>query len=58
MLIYKQDVMLEARIQVRLEAKVDDDRVVVTVDMGVDAIHAFEDLEEERLECFRERDTC
>jgi hypothetical protein len=46
MLIYKQYVMLEARIQVWLEAKVDDDRIVVTVDMGIDAIHAFEDLEE------------
>ena len=50
--------MLEACIQVRLEAKVDDDRIVVTVDMGVDAVHAFEDLKNERLERFGERYTC
>ena len=58
MLIHKQNVMLEARIQVRFEAEVDNDRVVVTIDMGIDAIHAFEDLEEERLERLRERYTC
>jgi len=58
MLIHKQYVMLEARIQVRFEAEVDNDRVVVAIDMGIDAIHAFEDLEEERLERLRERYTC
>jgi len=46
--------MFEACIQVRFEAKVDDDRVVVAVDMSIDAIHTFEDLEEERLEGLRE----
>ena len=54
MLIHKQYVMFEACIQVRFEAKVDDDRVVVAVDMSIDAIHTFEDLEEERLERLRE----
>ena len=54
MLIHKQYVMLETCIQVRFEAKVDDDRVVVAVDMCIDAIHTFEDLEEERLERLRE----
>lgn len=54
MLIHKQHVMLEACIQVRFEAKVDDDRIVVAVDMGVHAVHALEDLEEERLERLRE----
>jgi hypothetical protein len=49
--------MLETCIQVRFEAKVDDDRVVVAVDMCIDAIHTFKDLEEERLERLREGNT-
>ena len=54
MLIHKQYVVLEACIQMRFETKVDDDWIVVAVDMGIDAIHAFEDLKEERLEGLRE----
>jgi hypothetical protein len=54
MLIHKQYVVLETCIQMRFETKVDDDWVVVAVDMGIDAIHAFEDLKEERLEGLRE----
>jgi hypothetical protein len=37
---------------------VDDDRVVVTVDVGVDSIEALEDLPDCLIETLGERDTC
>lgn len=44
MLIYKQNVMLEAGIQVGLEPEFADNRIVVAVDVGVDAVHPLEHL--------------
>lgn len=56
MLIDEENVVLEAGIQMRLEAQVDDDWVVVTVDVSVDTVEAFEHLPEEAWECFWEGD--
>lgn len=44
MLVHKQDVVLEARIEMWLKAQVHNDRVVVAIDMGVDSVEAFEEL--------------
>jgi len=55
-LLYEQYVVLEAGVQVWLEAEIDDDRVVVAVDVRVDAIEALEDLQDQRTECSWELD--
>lgn len=54
-LIDKQDVVLEAGVQVRLEAEVYHDRVVVAVDMSVDSVQTLKDLAEETRESLGER---
>ena len=56
MFIDEQDVVLEACVEMWLEAELHDDGVVVAVDVGVDAVQAFEDLLDGCLEVFRERD--
>lgn len=43
-LVNKEHILLEARVQMRLKAKLSDDRVVMTVDVCIDSIHALEDL--------------
>lgn len=43
-LVDEEDVLLETRVEVGLEAELADDGVVVAVDVGVDAVHALEDL--------------
>jgi hypothetical protein len=57
MLIHKQDVVFEARIKMWLEAQVTNDRVVVTVDVGVDSVKAFEELAQGGRKMFRKWDT-
>ena len=57
MLVHEEDVVLEARVQVRLETKLYDDRVVVAVDMRVDSVQPLEDLLDGRWEVFREGNT-
>jgi hypothetical protein len=44
MLVDKEDIVLEASIEMGFKAKLTDDRVVVAVDMCVDSVHALEDL--------------
>jgi hypothetical protein len=56
MLIDEEDVVLEACIEMWLEAQLHDDGVVVAVDVGVDAVQAFEDLLDGCLEVFGEGD--
>lgn len=46
-LVDEEDVLLEAGVEMRLEAQLADDGVVVAVDVGVDAVHALEDLADE-----------
>lgn len=46
-LVDEEHVLLEAGVEVRLEAELADDGVVVAVDVGVDAVHALEDLPDE-----------
>lgn len=46
--------MFEACVEVRFETKIDDDRVVVTVDVCINAVEALEDLEDKRTEGTRE----
>lgn len=55
-LIDEQDVVLETRVQMRLEAQVHDHLVVVAVDVCVDAVQALEQLPDRRGEVFGERD--
>lgn len=57
MLIDEQHVMLEACVQMGFKTQLDDDRVVVTVDVGVNTVEALEDLADEGGECFRKWDT-
>lgn len=48
MLINEQHIVLEARVEVRLETQLDDDRVVVAVDVCVDAVQPLEHVSNER----------
>jgi hypothetical protein len=43
-LVDEEHVLLEAGVEMGLEAQLADDGVVVAVDVGVDAVHALEDL--------------
>ena len=54
-LFHKQDVVLEASVEVSFETKTSDDTVVMAVDVGVDAIETLEDLFDGGLEGRRER---
>lgn len=54
MLVDEQDILLEAGVEVGLETKLADDGIVVAVDVGVDTIHALEDLTDKRRETLRE----
>lgn len=56
-LVYEEHILLEASVQVGFESKLTNDGVVVAVDMGVDTVHALEDLSNQRLEPLRERNT-
>jgi len=58
MLIDEEDVVLEACVEVSLEAKFANDRVVVAVDVCVDSIHALEYLSDHAREGFWERNAC
>lgn len=58
MLIHEEDIVLEAGVEVRLEAELDDDWIVVAVDVGVDAVEALEHCAEEGWEGFGEGDAC
>ncbi len=58
MLVDEQDVLLEARVQMGLEAELADDGIVVTVNVGVDSVHALEYLSDEGWERLGERHTC
>ena len=55
MLVDEQHVVLEARVQMRLQPQLHDDRVVVAVDVRVDAVQALEELADEGGEGFGER---
>ena len=57
MLINEENVVLEARVQMGLEPKLYNNRVMVTVDMGVHSVESFEDLTDQDWECFREGNT-
>lgn len=48
--------MLEARVEMWLQSKLANHRVVVAVDVGVDSIHALEDLADKAGECLGEGD--
>ena len=57
MLVDEEHVMLEARVEVRLEAQLNDDRIVVTVDMRIDAVEPLEQLLDQRRESLGKGDT-
>src|SRR5271169_2755382 len=44
MLIHKENIVLEARIQVWLEPQMDHDVVVMAIDVGIDTVEALEKL--------------
>lgn len=49
-LVHKEHVLLEARVEVRLQTQLADHGVVVAVDVRVDTVHALEDLADQRRE--------
>lgn len=55
-LVDEEHVLLEAGVEVRLEPELADHGVVVAVDVGVDAVHALEDLAHEGRERLGEGD--
>lgn len=56
MLVDKQYIMFKTRVQVPFETQLDDDRVVIAVAVGVDAIEPFEHVTDKSRESFREGD--
>lgn len=58
MFVDKQDVMLEARVEMSFETKFADNGVVVAVDVGVDTVHSLEDLTDHTWEGLWERNAC
>lgn len=57
-LVDEQDVLLEACVEMGLEAELADDGIVVAVNVCVDAVHALEDLADESGKRLGERHTC
>lgn len=57
MLVDEEYVMLEARVEVRLETQLNDDWVVVTVYVRVDTIEPLEQLLDQRRESPGKRET-
>ena len=57
MLIDKQNIVLEAGIEMSFETEFANNRVVVAVDMGINAVHAFEYLADHAWEGFGEGNT-
>jgi hypothetical protein len=55
-LVYEEDVMLEAGVEMCLESELANNRVVVAVYVGIDAIHSLEDLPDHAWEGLREWD--
>lgn len=47
MLVDEEDIMLETRVEMRLQAKMHNHRIMVTVYMGVDSVKALEELANE-----------
>ncbi len=58
MLVNEQHVVLEAGVQVRFESKLYNDRIVVTVDVGVHTVEPLEELTGESWECLGEWYAC
>jgi hypothetical protein len=57
MLINEQNIVLEAGIEMRFEAQLNNNRVVVAVDVCVDAVETFKDISEEGGKRLREGNT-
>ena len=57
MLVNEQDIVLEARVQVGLQAEMDDNWVMVAVDVGINSVEALEELAQKRWKCLREWNT-
>lgn len=57
-LVNEEHIVLEAGIQMRFQAQLNDDRVMVAVDVRVDTIEALEDLADESREGFWESNAC
>lgn len=55
-LVNEEHVLLEAGVEMGLEAELPDDGVVMAVDVGVDSVHALEDLADEGWVCLGEWD--
>lgn len=51
MLIDEEDIVLEARIQVWLKSKVNDDGIMMAVNMGVHPVESFEHLTDKGGKC-------
>lgn len=58
MLVNKQDVVLEAGVEMRFESQVDDNGIVMAVDVRIHAVQTLKDLAKQTRERLRERDTC
>lgn len=58
MLVDEQHVLLEARVEMGLQAKFPNHWVMVAVDVRIHAVHALKDLAHESREGLGERDAC
>ena len=55
MLVNEENVMLEAGVEMRFEAEMNDHGIVMTVDVSVHTIESFEYLSQKRREALGER---
>lgn len=58
MLVDEKNVVFEARVQMWFEAEVHHDRVMMTINMGIDSVQPLEELAEEARESLGERNAC
>jgi tetrahydromethanopterin S-methyltransferase subunit B len=57
-LVDEQNVMLEASIEMWFKTKVDDDRVVVTIDVCINTVKTLEDLADSLTKSLGEGNAC
>ena len=57
MLVDKEDIMLEASVEMRFEPKLHDDRIMVTVNVGIYPIQSLKELANQGGKSFRKWNT-
>jgi hypothetical protein len=57
-LIYEENIMFKAGIEMSLKPEFSNNGIMMTVNVGIDTVHALEDLSNHAREGLWERDAC